>query len=585
MSTVAKKTYTPPFTKEQIEGNNPEKKYQYLIYPLTTGYKWKRYLSNGSTKLRFVDCVYDESSTAYPNNGVKNGYYYERVETIDNLIPDKKNAIDDGKVGYTMRNSAVKIPTETRYREEIHTTTEYDYKLFEQTIELDIPESIVGCYCIYRRPISETQILLWYSLNVGSVSNINYKYLVKVILDVSSGKYTYQLYTRTMSQVGYNVQFLDDDSFISYRTASYYDEKNLSSTYGRISGNGIIENSLSSFIISNGGNGGNTYFLAGKAGSYIFGIFQHLSDGGMSDTIQILSLPSNPSANASWQKRIELTYHEFKYYQTMSNGVVVVCQDGSYNPSYFAYFMRYDQPAYPTSKEIARYIYNGSSSSGLRLLNVIPYCYDSNNNFAFFAEDGSYQSYPPRCVIQKVSSVGDLVGEPVVYDTENKNSLVAAAGTRYFPHVPIGVKTNQFPSTVIATYYNTNQITAFQIHDTSIEPIDMSISYNNLLTSDFCRYGLGIYNMKGYNFKLHGVTRVDYSDKSFTIHTIARTPITKQEIVQVPYTVTMGTSEEIYYKTPPSTSDDIYTESKPSQICYLKVDNVFNQTNLIHRGH
>lgn len=122
---MSQKTYNRPFTESQVDGTQPANQYRYIIYPLVTGYKWARYLSDGSTKLQFVNHVYSTSSSAYPNGGVKNGYYYERVFTQDNLIPNKKNdANDDGRVGYTVRTSQISIPQETRYRDSSTTTSD-----------------------------------------------------------------------------------------------------------------------------------------------------------------------------------------------------------------------------------------------------------------------------------------------------------------------------------------------------------------------------------------------------------------------------------------------------------------------------
>ena len=116
---MSQKTYNRPFTESQVNGTQPANQYHYIIYPLVTGYKWARYLSDGSTKLQFVDHVYDTNSGAYPNGGVKNGYYYERVATQDNLIPDI-----DNPCGYSHRSEPIEIPYYTQ------SVTEYNFSTY-----------------------------------------------------------------------------------------------------------------------------------------------------------------------------------------------------------------------------------------------------------------------------------------------------------------------------------------------------------------------------------------------------------------------------------------------------------------------
>ena len=92
---ISDKSFSSPFTIDQVKQSNPTPQYEYGVYNVIDGYLWEKYLTNGSEKLKKIGAVSSTSSTAYPVNGVHtDGYWYERFNSRSTYVPDFNNLTD-----------------------------------------------------------------------------------------------------------------------------------------------------------------------------------------------------------------------------------------------------------------------------------------------------------------------------------------------------------------------------------------------------------------------------------------------------------------------------------------------------------
>lgn len=92
---ISDKSFSSPFTIDQVKSSNPTPQYEYGVYDVIDGYLWEKYLTNGTEKLKKIGAVSSTSSTAYPVNGIHtDGYWYERFNSRSTYVPNFDSLTD-----------------------------------------------------------------------------------------------------------------------------------------------------------------------------------------------------------------------------------------------------------------------------------------------------------------------------------------------------------------------------------------------------------------------------------------------------------------------------------------------------------
>lgn len=573
---MSQKTYNRPFTESQVNGTQPANQYHYIIYPLVTGYKWARYLSDGSTKLQFVDHVYSTSSGAYPNGGVKNGYYYEHVSTQDNLIPNKKNdPDDDGRVGYTVRTSQISIPQETRYREESQTVTNTEnlYLYIEPTVTL--PQAIsdltiigMGCtgsarnYNIFLKERASNVYRFGFNIKGESQSLATFSYA-----STHNGTYKY----------------LGSNNFGYGHYTDYYSDMTAGLTTQLLSGN-QLRNYSSNIYSWEGGNNGSPSadIFKGINNNRIYLIITAPQLGGTRDEILLFYKTTYSSTSMTGPSIIS----------GIESGYGAWTIDGTY----YLRAINVGSSSLPqinvirlTAGSTAFAIYPASEFSVSTREFYTPIFFIPSVIQNKFMAVCNLNTYPPELAVAKlsyntagtgtvdidsnISAPTDYISRVTGYNASNFiRRMMTDDGVQYI-HINY-VRNNGYK------YYRLNP----SLSNLTVEEISLADAFNGVVPEELITssiecihspYGAGFVRIKSTSGTNVTLQIAFYGQKT--------TQTT--EIVQIPYTVRLGTAQEMYYKTNPNNSLDKWTGSKPSQICYVRADQYDETQEKKHMGH
>ena len=610
------KTFTSPFTESQVDGTQPQNQYHYIIYPLVTGYKWARYLSDGSTKLQFVDHVYDTSSSAYPNGGVKNGYYYERVATQDNLIPDKKNdPNDDGRVGYTTRSTEISIPTETRYNQQTQTTSD------NGTLSAISP--IAGVYCsktsafyyisgmtAYFRGIrSNTSVkLASFSSSIQSTNlpsawmglvtqdETNQQCLVVVWYDayIASGssdpgnrRYKIYIYNIASGTMLHHNTFLVPENFWydSYHGASVIISPQLvfiSRTHFCIIDkyyiiSGVIGTNTSSYIK-------NPIFVNGYTWEYepIPSTQTHFAyiATQMQSAANDPYTTSRPTSNRYLcmiekqglsLKRYLITPSNYSLY---SGGLWKISEDNTHWDVWWPSLRPFIADAYKLDDTITIEHYRLSEEQLSSYGETIDIGIDRDLILSECQKTDIYD----RTTYTRLSYSSPIMGNSTHY-YQSKPVLSVNNNDVYFMYTFGRLEPYTAGTAYSAILF---RLVGLNLIDNKLQKTQESITPQSVRSAPFnyinrTYYDINYANDFGYDQNIsYGIGQ--YANYSYWWRRYTST-------VQVPYTVTLGTNQEMYYKTNPNNSLDIYTGSKPSQICYVRADQYNETQEKKHMSH